>query len=96
VVFGKEGLVEAVVAAPDFEQQPGREQVRERSGEELHVGRRSGVVAGQESAAQKAEREALIAVAEEVPDRQQIHGTDVLIEFRDEAVDPIVEEGSSL
>ena len=92
MVFRKERLVEPVVAATHFEQQFRREQVRERAREQLHVRRRIGVVAGQEPAAEQAQREALVAVAEEVADRQQIDRADVLIELRDEAVHAIVEE----
>jgi hypothetical protein len=66
--------------------------MRERPREQLHVGGRDGVVAGKEPAAEQPQRKALIAVAVEVPDGQQIDLAHVLIDLADQAVHPVAEQ----
>ena len=61
-VLGEEVLVEAVVAAPQLEQQLRRHDVRERGRGRLHRRRRHGVEARQQTARSQSEGKALVAV----------------------------------
>ena len=90
-VLGEEVLGEAIEAAPHFQEELRREEMREGTGDEVDGRRRVGVVAGEDAAAEQAEREALVAVAEEVPHRQEIRLADVLVDLPDHAVDTVAE-----
>ena len=93
MVLGKEGFVEAVITEAHFVDLGERECREIGDGQEIDIGRRDGIVAGQVAGAAQPQGEALIAGGVIVAGRQQVLLIDVVVHLGDEAVHAVEDVG---